>query len=450
MIGLIVRLPLSVCGRASPDGQPSILVQGWHAMEITRKLRPAPDAHAPTCVVPPPVSAPLTPTSYRYAASADLLPELEHHPRYRIVRLIGEGGMGAVFLAEHMVMHRMVALKVIKGGLREHPEFLERFREEVKAAARLTHPNIVAALDAEAVGDSLFLVMEYIDGVSLQSVLKESGPLPVARACDIAIQVADALDHAHREKLTHGDIKPENIMLSGDKIKILDFGLASLERDLERDLESQTSSHAKVVYGTPDYMAPEQTMLGKAVDGRADLYSLGCTLYQMIAGKVPFADVPLESKMTAQREQSAAPLADVPRGLQRVLDRLLAKSPAARFSTAAEVVEALVPFGSDGSQKTTSPRRQAIRIALGALACTAIGIAIAVVSVPPARIESAPERPTPETPKSLPQQQLIPLPQKEPDRDQPPPQPVYSIEQLPPPKAAPKLQPPVLKKIEPE
>ena len=393
-------------------------------MEITRKLRPASDAFSATCVVPEPACAPLTPTSYRYAASADLLPELEHHPRYRIVRLIGEGGMGAVFLAEHMVMHRMVALKVIKGGLREHPEFLERFRHEVKAAARLQHPNIVSALDAEAVGDSLFLVMEHIDGVSLQTVLRENGPLPTARACDIAIQVADALDHAHREKLTHGDIKPENIMLSGDKIKVLDFGLASLERDLEH----QTSSHAKVVYGTPDYMAPEQTMLGKTVDGRADLYSLGCTLYQMISGRVPFADVPLELKVTAQREQTPAPLCGIPRGLQQVIVRLLAKDPSARFANAAEVVRALAPFGSEGMAAAVSPRKQAMRIGLAALACTAVGIAIAVASLPVARTEAPPAFPVPEAPRP---QQPIPLPQKELDQEAPPQFPVYGVEALP-------------------
>lgn len=299
------------------------------------------------------------------APSADLstgLPrELLEHSRYRIVKALGAGGMGVVYQAEHRLMERPVALKVINNELVRHPEAVARFRREVKAAARLTHPNIVTAHDAEQAGPVHFLVMEYVEGVSLAQLVHKRGPLPVAHACHYIRQAALGLQHAFEQGMVHRDIKPQNLMLTRKgQVKILDFGLARFAR--ERDPNGpQQSSHGltevNTVLGTPDYMAPEQANDAHRADIRSDIYSLGCTLYYLLVGRVPFPEGSDIEKLIAHVEQPPPPLAglrsDVPADLVQVVETMMAKAPAGRYQTPAEVAQALLPFAKSSRDTPT-------------------------------------------------------------------------------------------------
>jgi hypothetical protein len=273
-------------------------------------------------------------------------PALADHPRYQILDLLGTGGMGAVYQAEHRLMERLVALKVINPTLVGDAAAVARFHLEVKAAARLSHPHIVTAYDAEQAGDTHFLVMEFVEGTSLAEVVKVRGALPVAYACDYIRQAALGLQHAFEQGMVHRDIKPHNLMLTPrGKVKILDFGLARFAR--ETGQQAQLTA-AGVVMGTPDFIAPEQATDPRKADIRADIYSLGCTLYYLLTAQVPFPEGTALQKVMAHLEDSPRSVHsfrnDVPPELARVLGRMLAKDPAKRFATPAEVVRALVPF----------------------------------------------------------------------------------------------------------
>ena len=240
-------------------------------------------------------------------APAGLPKELNDHPRYRVVAALGAGGMGTVYRAEHRLMDRPVALKVIRGDLLGNEAMVERFRREVKSAARLaSHPNIVAAYDAEQAGETHMLVMEFIEGTDLARVVDRRGPLPVGEACEYARQAALGLQHAFEDGMVHRDIKPQNLMrTTRGQIKILDFGLARFA--------SEVGSHAGVtaegmVLGSADYIAPEQIDDPHAADIRADIYSLGCTLYFLLAGRPPFPDGSLIQKLLAHGEKTPRPL----------------------------------------------------------------------------------------------------------------------------------------------
>jgi WD40 repeat protein len=272
--------------------------------------------------------------------------ELAAHPRYRVLGLVGVGGMGAVFKAEHRLMERVVALKVIRRNLIDRPGAVERFRQEVRAAARLVHPNIVIAHDADEAGDFQFLVMEFVEGASLDRLVREGGPLSVADACSLARQAALGLQHAHERGMVHRDIKPGNLLLTADgRVKVLDFGLARFVSEMPPG-EGLTPSGA--VVGTPDYMAPEQARDPRTADIRADLYALGCTLYYLLAGRPPFAGGTALQTLLAHQDEAPPPLAgprpDVPPALDEVVARLLAKEPARRYQSPAEVADALAPF----------------------------------------------------------------------------------------------------------
>jgi hypothetical protein len=284
---------------------------------------------------------------------------LAAHPRYRVLGLLGTGGMGAVYKAEHLVMTRPVALKVIGSGLLDNPATVERFRREVRAAAQLSHPNIVTAHDAEQAGDSHFLVMEYVEGTSLARLVAEKGPLPVRDACDYARQAAVGLQHAFEKGMVHRDIKPANLMLTpSGQVKVLDFGLARFAFvGLPDETAPGTTASAGqltqlgAVMGTPDYIAPEQATDAHAADIRADIYSLGCTLYDLLTGRPPFPDGTALDKVLAHTREQPRPLTalrkDVPPALARVVERMMAKDPARRYQTPAEVAEALAPFAVD-------------------------------------------------------------------------------------------------------
>jgi serine/threonine protein kinase/putative intracellular protease/amidase len=286
---------------------------------------------------------------------------LRDHPRYRVLGLLGAGGMGAVYKAEHRLMERMVALKVINPTLVSSPAALERFEREVKAAAKLSHANIVTAHDAEQAGNLHFLVMEFVEGVSLDRWLAKTGPLPPQQAANLIRQAAQGLQHAHEKGMIHRDIKPHNLMVTrGGVLKILDFGLARLasqawQSTADGDTADRPAdaTRAGAVLGTPDYIAPEQAVDAHVADIRADIYSLGCTLYFLLTGEPPFAGGTTLDKLRAHKSLVPTPIRlrrpDVPEELAAILDKMLAKDPAGRYSTPQEVAEALKPLARSRS-----------------------------------------------------------------------------------------------------
>jgi serine/threonine protein kinase len=302
--------------------------------------------------------------------------------QYQVIEPLGKGGMGFVFKARHELMNRIVALKVLRGTCLLDPEAVSRFHGEIRALARLRHPNIVAALDADREGDTHFLVMEYEDGVDLARLVRDEGPLPVAVACDCVRQAALGLQHAHEHGLVHRDVKPANLIRTPQgQVKVLDLGLACVRGAGVPSAADSVTGH---VLGTADYMAPEQWGDSHAVDVRADVYSLGCTLYHLLAGAPPFAARP--DKRKAHAEAPVPPLrqhrGDIPAGLVAVLDRLLARDPACRYGTPAAAAEALEPFAAgrpDDTEELLPDRpRPRSRFRLPALAAVG-GLLLAVV-----------------------------------------------------------------------
>ncbi|MGE3806090.1 MAG: serine/threonine-protein kinase, partial [Gemmataceae bacterium] len=211
---------------------------------------------------------------------------------YVVLDKLGQGGMGVVFKAQHRRMKRTVALKVLSPKITSNPTAVQRFQREVEAAAKLSHPNIVAAYDADEDKGVHFLVMEFVDGSDLSSLVKKSGPLPVAQAADCISQAAQGLQHAHEEGIVHRDIKPHNLLLSGSGskrvVKILDMGLARVNADGANAAPAGELTESGSIMGTCDYMAPEQALNTKRADQRADIYSLGCTLYYLLTGRVMY------------------------------------------------------------------------------------------------------------------------------------------------------------------
>lgn len=267
---------------------------------------------------------------------------------YLILELLGEGGMGVVLKAQHKRMERMVALKVLRRQATQSPGAIKRFHQEVRAAARLSHPNIVTAYDADEVNGVHFLVMEYVNGINLADLLQQRGKLEVAEAVDYVLQTAKGLAYAHGEGVVHRDIKPGNLLL--DKrgtVKILDMGLASIREPQDANPASREHevTQANQLLGTFDYMPPEQALDPRGVDHRADIYSLGCTLFRLVTGQLPFrGDNPL-MKIVAHREQPAPSMrelrSDVSFELDRVYKKMLAKKPDDRQPTMAEVIRDL-------------------------------------------------------------------------------------------------------------
>jgi eukaryotic-like serine/threonine-protein kinase len=274
---------------------------------------------------------------------------------YEIQEELGRGAMGIVYKARHLPTDRLVALKVIRTERQANAEVIRRFRREAQATARLSHPNIVAVYEFDQSGETHFLAMEYVPGVTLQRLVEDSGPLPVPLACDVIRQTALGLQHAVEQALVHRDIKPSNLMLvlgangaipTRPLVKVVDMGVARLYQLREFHEDSLTTlTRDGAVIGTPDYIAPEQLENPHEADIRADLYSLGCTFYFLLSGKVPFPGGTLIQKLDRQRWQTAASVdqlrADVPPGVAAVVRRLMAKHPDDRYRTPAELVAAL-------------------------------------------------------------------------------------------------------------
>jgi serine/threonine protein kinase len=265
---------------------------------------------------------------------------------YQLQDRIGRGGMGAVYRALHLRLGREVALKVIVSPWLSSPQVASRFYREMRAVGKLDHLHLVRATDARQVGERHLLVMELLDGLDLGRLTARVGPLPVAEACEMTRQAAEGLQHAHDHGIVHRDVKPSNLMLTpGGTIKLLDLGLARLQGEEMPD--GITPSY--LALGTPDYMPPEQALDSRAVSPRSDLYSLGCTLYHLLAGRPPFhgSGSPF-GKMLGHQQAPIPPLRqrrpELPEGLVSVLDRMLAKDPAARPTSAREVAESLRPW----------------------------------------------------------------------------------------------------------
>jgi tRNA A-37 threonylcarbamoyl transferase component Bud32 len=279
------------------------------------------------------------------------LPELED---YEILEQVGSGGMGIVYKARHRQRNRIVALKIIRKDRLSHPEAVARFRREAVAAARLSHPNIVLLFDSDAEGDVHYLAMEYVNGVTLQEVVDSQGPLPINQAHDFLRQAALGLQHAHEQKLIHRDVKPSNLMVTGNVLKILDMGVARLHQLQNAPEETITTltQHGTVI-GTPDFIAPEQLENPHGADIRADLYSLGCTAYFILSGKVPFDGGTLIQKLDRQRWEVPPSVEqlrpEIPAALGAVVRRLMAKKPDERFQTPGELADALEELTRTGA-----------------------------------------------------------------------------------------------------
>jgi RND family efflux transporter MFP subunit len=274
---------------------------------------------------------------------------------YQLIGELGRGGMGTVYKALHTKLDRVVALKVLSHGRMEDRQSISRFEREMKAVGKISHPNVVQAHDAREIDGMPVLVMEFIDGLDLAEVVRRGGPLPAAEACELVRRTALALQCAHEHGLVHRDIKPSNIMLTttGD-VKLLDLGLARFYAEgggaspLPAGEEMTGTGRAM---GTADYMAPEQAADCHTVDIRADLYSLGCTLYKLLSGRAPFSGRQYPSameKIGAHLHQPVPPIRDfapdVPEELAAILDRLLAKDPDERFAAPADLATAMERF----------------------------------------------------------------------------------------------------------
>jgi serine/threonine-protein kinase len=276
--------------------------------------------------------------------------------QYRILDRIGSGGMGQVFKARHQTMNRLVALKVLAPQSMQTARAKQLFQREVQAAGRLVHPNIVTAYDANEVGGRHFLAMEYVDGPNLDQLVQERGPLPVGLACDLVRQAAVGLQYAAELGMVHRDIKPANLLVQRARaehpsrpcvVKILDFGLARLQGRKQTIL-----TRANMVLGTPDFVSPEQARDMHGVDIRSDLYSLGCTLYFLLTGRVPFPGGTSMEKLIQQnaREPEAVEelCPEAPPEVRAIVRRLMAKKPEERIQTPAELITALAPFARPG------------------------------------------------------------------------------------------------------
>lgn len=300
--------------------------------------------------------------------------------KYRLLALLGRGGMSSVYLAEHIVMRRRCAIKVLPQKRVSDTSYLGRFHREAQAVASLDHPNIVRAYDVDHQTDRdtdiHFLVMEFVDGQSLQELVQRSGQRPFIEAADHIRQAALGLAHAHGAGLVHRDIKPGNLLVDhGGTVKVLDLGLARFFSDSGDD--ALTIQHDEKVLGTADYLAPEQALDSHSVDARADLYSLGCTLYFLLTGQPPFTEGTLAQRLMAHQTKEPPPLEskrpDVPADLSAIVRKLMAKSPHDRPPTAQAAADLLLdwlqthadaewlqrhrlaPMGSRTSSSTISP-----------------------------------------------------------------------------------------------
>jgi serine/threonine-protein kinase len=283
--------------------------------------------------------------------------------KYRLLSLLGSGGMSAVYLAEHVLMRRRVAIKVLPRQRVEDSSYLERFHREAQAVAALDHRNIVRAYDVDQEREIHFLVMEYVPGQSLHELVAKNGPVEFVPAAEYMRQAAEGLHHAHRMGMVHRDIKPGNLLLDEKgTVKLLDLGLARFFD--EKDEHSLTVKHDEKVLGTADYLSPEQALNSHTVDLRSDIYSMGCTLYFLLTGHPPFPDGTLAQRLLAHQAKQPRPLQEerpeAPPGLVTVLEKMMAKKPDERYQTAKEAATALLDWLNESGGSTWASMHPAV------------------------------------------------------------------------------------------
>ncbi len=307
--------------------------------------------------------------------------EIGDNFQYQLIEKIGSGGMGDVYRAEHRIMGRTVAIKLLRKPLIGNRLAVQRFRNEVKSAARLFHPNIVAAFDAESVDDTHFLVTEFVDGENLAEKVRRGGPLPLGMAYDAIRQAAVGLQHAAAQSMMHRDIKPQNLILDREgQVKVLDFGLAKFvhESTLENPELTGGLTAAHTTLGTPDFVAPEQANDSRGADFRSDIYSLGCTFYFLVTGKVPFPNCSPLEKISSHLLKEVPDLPSrFPAAANALLRKMVAKDPNERFQTYSELIGAIDPMVSDRAitkknlaqlRKAPVTRRQSLLVGVATIA----------------------------------------------------------------------------------
>jgi serine/threonine-protein kinase len=281
----------------------------------------------------------LDPTAQVPRAPSDPLHQLRSIGEYCILRPLGEGGMGFVYLGYHPEQKRQVAIKVLADHLASNQSFVDRFYREARSGSQLSHPNIVRSLSVghDKETNKHYLVLEYIDGPNTHALLDHQGRLPVGDSVHIALDIARALEHAHSRNIVHRDIKPDNILITRSGVaKLADMGLA------KRTDEASHLTAARQGFGTPHYMPYEQAVNAKYVDGRSDIYALGATLYHLVTGEVPFSGANhlevVEKKALGVFLPASALNPEVPPVLDEVLDKMLARNPRDRYQTASELI----------------------------------------------------------------------------------------------------------------
>ncbi|MDW8327315.1 MAG: protein kinase [Anaerolineales bacterium] len=310
--------------------------------------------------------------------------------RYKLLTPIGQGGMAVVYKAQDLSLGRLVAVKILREALTGDPEFLTRFQQEARAAANLAHPNIVTVHDFGRDGRQYYIVMEYIEGQDLKTLIKEAAPFKVDYALDLAIQICAGVGYAHRAGLVHCDIKPQNILVTADgRVKITDFGIA---RALANLRPGETTD---VVWGSPQYYSPEQAA-GEHPTPASDVYSIGVVMFEMLAGRLPFVAATQQALALMHLREEPPRLSlfndQVPEALERIVHKVLAKEPSARYRTADQLGRILISFRQQGdalvlsSGSTPSPS-QPRPVTVGAMAPTVatrpVGNATAFPSTPP-------------------------------------------------------------------
>lgn len=315
--------------------------------------------------------------------------------KYKLLDHLGTGGMSCVYLAEHVLMQRRVAIKVLPKNRVTDTSYLARFHREAQAAASLDHRNIVRAYDVDNEGDVHYLVMEYVEGRDLQQIVKQDGPLDYALAADYIRQAAEGLAHAHEAGLIHRDVKPANLLVDQKNVvKVLDLGLA---RFTDEGRASLTVQYDENVLGTADYLAPEQAIDSHGVDARADIYGLGCSFYYLLTGHPPFSEGTLPQRLMAHQKQAPPSILkdrpDAPADLVHICMQMMAKKAADRYQSAVEVAAVLADwltahghgsFGG-GSGGSSSHRMAAVRIASSGNSGSGSGLRAAKPLVQPAR-----------------------------------------------------------------
>jgi serine/threonine protein kinase len=280
-------------------------------------------------------------------------------PGYQLLGMLGQGAMGGVFKARQLSMDRLVAIKVLMGRYISNPKFLERFRREARLAAKLSHNNIVQAIDVASIGNVHYLVMEYVEGNSIQQELDSGRKFGEKEAIEIVLQIARAIDHAHRRGLIHRDIKPANILLTKDGIaKLADLGTAREIGDV-----SLARTEKGMTIGTPFYIAPEQVAGKAGIDGRADIYSLGATLYHMVTGRPPFPGPGVEAVLKAHLQQPLTPPQELNPELTpvigHVIGMMMAKSRRMRYQTPEGLIIDLECLLNGEAPRLAQPRLEA-------------------------------------------------------------------------------------------